>query len=54
MLLGGMSIRACERITGTHRETICDLIILVGGNCGKFLDTKTRNVEAKDVQRKSK
>ena len=50
MLLEGMSIRACERITGTHRNTICDLILLAGENCGRFLDTQIQGVEAKDVQ----
>jgi len=50
MLLEGMSIRACERLTGMHRDTICDLILLVGDNCGEFLDTQIQGVEAKDVQ----
>jgi len=50
MLLEGMSIRACERITGTHRDTICDLILLIGENCQHFLDTQIRGVEVKDVQ----
>lgn len=50
MLLEGMSIRACERITGTHRDTICDLILTVGDNCGEFLDTQIQGVEVKDVQ----
>ncbi|MCA9230788.1 MAG: IS1 family transposase [Planctomycetales bacterium] len=50
MLLEGMSIRACERLTGLHRDTICDLILTVGANCQRFLDTQIRNVEVKDVQ----
>ncbi len=50
MLLEGMSVRATERLTGLHRDTICDLILTVGDNCQRFLDTQIRGVEAKDVQ----
>jgi transposase-like protein/IS1 family transposase len=39
MLLEGISIRACERITGLHRDTICDLILHVGENCDRLLGT---------------
>ena len=38
MLLEGMSIRATERITSLHRDTICDLILTVGANCKSFLE----------------
>src|SRR5271170_1639542 len=41
MLLEGLSIRACERITGMKRDTICDLIIHVGDNCDRLLQTIT-------------
>jgi hypothetical protein len=37
MLLEGMSIRAVERLTGLHRDTICELILVVGENCQRFL-----------------
>ena len=30
MILEGMSIRAIERLTGLHRDTIDDLILVVG------------------------
>lgn len=50
LLLEGMSIRAVERITGLHRDTIDDLILVVGENCGRLLESKIKNVEAKDVQ----
>ncbi len=33
LLLDGMSIRAVERFTGIHRNTICDLILTVGERC---------------------
>jgi transposase-like protein len=32
LLLEGMSIRATERLTGIKRDTICNLILLVGDN----------------------
>lgn len=50
MLLEGMSVRATSRLTGLDKNTVCDLILVVGDNCGEFLDTKIRNVEVKDVQ----
>jgi IS1 family transposase/transposase-like protein len=50
LLLEGMSIRGVERITGLNRDTICDLILVVGDNCTTFLEAKVRGVAAKDVQ----
>jgi hypothetical protein len=32
LLMEGMSVRAVERLTGVCRQTICDLILVVGGN----------------------
>ena len=50
MLLEGMSIRATERITSLHRDTICDLILTVGDNCKSFLERTVVDVEVNDVQ----
>src|SRR5262245_3709911 len=50
MLLEGMSIRAVERLTGLHRDTIDDLILVVGANCQSLLNAKVQGVEVKDVQ----
>ena len=50
MLLEGMSIRAVQRLTGLHRDTIDDLILVVGENCQRLLDAKIKSVEVKDVQ----
>lgn len=50
MLLEGLSIRATERLTGLHRDTIDSLILTVGENCQRFLDTAIRGVEVQDVQ----
>jgi IS1 family transposase/transposase-like protein len=49
LLLEGMSIRAVERLTSIHRDTICNLILVVGANCQRLLDS-IRDVEATDVQ----
>jgi IS1 family transposase/transposase-like protein len=50
LLLEGMSIRSVERITGLHRDTIDDLILVAGENCAQFLDAKVRDVKVDDVQ----
>ena len=50
LLLEGMSIRAVERVTKLHRDTLCQLILVVGANCQRLLESKVRNVAAKDVQ----
>jgi IS1 family transposase/transposase-like protein len=49
MLLEGMSVRSVERLTGFHRDTVCDLVLRVGENCERLMDS-IRDVEAKDVQ----
>jgi hypothetical protein len=50
MLVEGTSIRATERITGLHRDTIDKLILVVGRNCQRLLDAKVKGVAAKDVE----
>src|SRR5438067_12784822 len=50
MLLEGLSIRATERLTGLHRDTLDDLILLVGANCQRLLDSMIQNVPVEDVQ----
>ena len=50
MLLEDMSIRACERLTGVKRDTICDLIVHVGENCDRYLEANVRSVESKEIQ----
>jgi transposase-like protein/IS1 family transposase len=50
MLLEGMSIRACERITGMKTDTICDLILTVGQNCDTFLESAVKGVNSRAVQ----
>src|ERR1700683_3897902 len=50
MLLEGMSIRACERITGMTRNTICDLIIHVGENCDRLLRSTVQGINPAAVE----
>ena len=50
MLLEGMSIRACQRLTGMKIGTICDLIVHVGDNCGRLLETTVKGVAASFVE----
>jgi IS1 family transposase len=37
-------------VTGVHRDTICRLLVEVGGNCTALLDSQIRNVHAKYIQ----
>lgn len=50
LLLEGMSIRACERITGIKRDTICNLVLQAGELCDRFLAKRVANVEAKFIE----
>src|SRR5258708_35018333 len=44
LLTEGMSIRATERTTGVHRDTICKLIVHFGNACQRFLDDRMNNL----------
>ncbi|MCB1058054.1 MAG: IS1 family transposase, partial [Acidobacteria bacterium] len=50
LLVEGSSIRAVERITGTHRDTVCRLLRTVGDRCADLLERLVAGVEVKDVQ----
>ena len=50
LLLEGMSIRATSRVTGLDKNTICDLILVVGENCARFHHKAIVNVKVDDVQ----
>jgi len=49
-LLEGNSVRSTERITGTHRDTICRLLVEAGDSCNDLLDTKMRNLHPRYLQ----
>lgn len=50
MLVEGSSIRAIERITELHRDTIMRLLVLAGERCERLLFEKISNVRVKDVE----
>ncbi len=50
LLTEGNSIRATERITGLHRDTICRLLVLFGNACQSFLDARMQNLTLTHLQ----
>lgn len=50
LLTEGMSIRAAERISGHHRDTIMRLLVVAGDQCERLLDELVQDVEVEDVQ----
>src|ERR1019366_8261147 len=50
MLVEGSSIRAIERVTGTHRDTIMRLGVRVGETCAKIHNEKMRGVASKRIE----
>jgi len=41
-LVEGNSIRSTERMTGTHMDTICRLLVEVGTGCHTIMNEKMR------------
>lgn len=50
MLCEGSSIRAIERITNVHRDTIMRLGVRVGEGCHTLMDSTMRNLGCTDIQ----
>lgn len=50
LLLEGMSIRATERLTNLHRDTICDLILVAGEKCRDFMEARIVDVTVEELQ----
>ncbi len=50
LLTEGMSIRATERTTGVHRDTLMKLIVLFGNACQRFLDERMRGLKLDHLQ----
>jgi transposase-like protein/IS1 family transposase len=50
LLVEGCSVRSVERVTGVHRDTILDLLVLVGSRCERLLESQIKNIAVKDVQ----
>ena len=49
-LAEGSSIRAIERMTGIHRDTVMRLGVKVGQGCATLLDHKMRELSCKSLQ----
>ena len=50
LLTEGMSIRATERTTKLHRDTICRLIVHFGDACRRFLDERMKGLTLTHLQ----
>jgi IS1 family transposase len=50
LLCESMGIRAIQRITGLHQETILNILETVGQKAAAFLDAQVRNVNASVIQ----
>ncbi len=50
MLCEGNSIRAIERMTGVHRDTIMRLGVRVGQGCAEIMDDKMHGLDLPNVQ----
>lgn len=49
-LAEGTSMRAIERLTGIHQDTICRLGVRVGEACGRIMDEEMTGLECKTIQ----
>jgi hypothetical protein len=49
-LVDGTSIRATERITGVHRDTVMRLGVALGEGCARLFDRLVRDVRCPVVQ----
>lgn len=50
LLLEGMSVRSVERVTGTHRDTILNLLLLAGERCQRLMLERIKGIPVQDVQ----
>lgn len=50
MLCEGSSIRAIERVTGVHRDTIMRLGVRVGKECHRIHDAKMKNIDSARIE----
>ena len=49
-LAEGSSIRAIERMTGVHRDTIMRLGCRVGDECARIHNAKMHDIQSTDIQ----
>lgn len=49
-LVEGNSIRSTERMTDTHRDTICRLLVQVGEGCAQIMNEQMRELPSRRIQ----
>lgn len=49
LLVEGVGIRACERLTGLSRETVLNVLKVAGEQCARIMDEKIENLNCKRV-----
>ena len=49
-LVEGNSIRSTERMTSTHRDTICRLLVEVGEGCANLMDEQMRELPCRRIE----
>jgi hypothetical protein len=49
-LVEGNSIRSTERMTNTHRDTICRLLVEVGEGCAALMDEQMRELPCRRIE----
>jgi hypothetical protein len=49
-LVEGNSIRSTEQMTGTHRDTICRLLVEVGEGCAVLMDEQMRDLRCRRIE----
>jgi IS1 family transposase/transposase-like protein len=50
MLLEGCSLRSVSRLTGVHKQTIMDMLVIAGERCEKLMRDRIKGVAVKDVE----
>ena len=50
MLLEGMSVRSCERLTGMDTDTILSLMVEAGEQCRAFMESTIKGVKSEQIE----
>jgi IS1 family transposase/transposase-like protein len=50
LFVEGVSVRSIERLTGVHRDTILNLLVLSGAQCERLLEDRVRQIPVRDVE----
>ncbi len=50
LFVEGCSVRSIERVTGVHRDTILNLLVLAGERCERLLADTIKNLKVRDVE----